>query len=63
MTENIPFAKQREAIKHIEEEEEQLRNKKLADLEAEKEAKLKMRKEEIIKKFTLGPEDEEELKT
>ena len=40
-----------------------MRNKKLADLEAEKEAKLKMRKEEIIKKFTLGPEDEEELKT
>lgn len=49
----------RAAVKAI--EEDQAAKKKLAldELEAQKQAALKKRKDEISKKYIIGPEDEE----
>ena len=57
----VEFAQQREAIKAIEDDEEAKRNAELASLKAEKDDAMKKKKEEISKKFVLGPEDEAEL--
>lgn len=62
MLKNPDYAKQREGIKNVENEQEQLKDKGLADLETEKQEKIDDAKQSIRNKFTMGANDEAEMR-